>query len=76
MRLELDHRFQYRLRSKRQTSRFGLHLKQLMDTLQQFVFKNDRQVDDYFVRVIRGAENPNQQIIVYKTTCSLGGKQL
>jgi Holliday junction resolvase RusA-like endonuclease len=52
------------------------YLKQLLDSLQKFVVKNDRQFDDYFVHVERGAEKPNQQIIVYRTRCSLGGKQL
>lgn len=52
------------------------YLKQLLDALQGFVFKNDRQIDDYFVRVIRDAPIPNQQIIVYRTKCSLGGKQV
>jgi Holliday junction resolvase RusA-like endonuclease len=52
------------------------YLKQLLDSLQKFVFKNDRQVDRIFVDVQRGAEKPNQQIIVYRTQCSLGGKQI
>jgi Holliday junction resolvase RusA-like endonuclease len=52
------------------------YLKQLLDSLQKFVFKNDRQVDDYFVRVIREAPIPNQQIVVYRTQCSLGGRQI
>lgn len=52
------------------------YVKQLMDTLQAYVFKNDRQVDKLFVHVERGAEKPNQQIIVYKTLCSLAGRKL
>jgi Holliday junction resolvase RusA-like endonuclease len=52
------------------------YTKQLLDSLQQFVFKNDRQVDRLFVHVERDAEKPNQQVIVYRTKCSLGGKQI
>lgn len=52
------------------------YLKQLLDALQGYVFKNDRQIDKLFAIVERGAEKPNQQIIVYKTHCSLGGKQI
>jgi Holliday junction resolvase RusA-like endonuclease len=51
-------------------------LKQLLDALQGFVFKNDRQVDKIFAHVERDAEKPNQQIIVYRTRCSLGGKRI
>lgn len=52
------------------------YLKQLLDTLQAYVFKNDRQVDKIFAHVERTVEKPNQQIIVYRTRCSLGGKQI
>jgi Holliday junction resolvase RusA-like endonuclease len=52
------------------------YLKQLLDSLQGFVFKNDRQVDKIFVHVERDAEQPNQQIIVYRTTNALGGRKV
>ena len=52
------------------------YLKQLLDALTDYVFKNDRQIDKLFAIVERGAEKPNQQIIVYRTQCSLGGKQI
>lgn len=52
------------------------YLKQLLDALQGYVFKNDRQVDKIFAHVERDAAKPNQQVIVYRTRCSLGGKQI
>lgn len=52
------------------------YIKQLLDSLQGFVFKNDRQVDRVFAQVDRGFEKPNQQIVVYRCPNSLGGKQL
>ena len=51
------------------------YVKQLLDSLQGFVFKNDRQVDRLFAQVDRGYEKPNQQIVVYRCPNSLGGKQ-
>jgi Holliday junction resolvase RusA-like endonuclease len=50
------------------------YTKQLLDSLQGFVFKNDRQVDEIYVTVIRGAAKPNLQLLVYPVVNSLGGK--
>jgi Holliday junction resolvase RusA-like endonuclease len=52
------------------------YVKQLLDALQKFVFKNDRQVDKLFAQVERNAAKPNQQVIVYRVPNSLGGKQI
>jgi Holliday junction resolvase RusA-like endonuclease len=52
------------------------YLKQALDALQNFVFKNDRQVDDYYVRVYRGSDAPNQQILVWKTLSAFAGRQI
>jgi Holliday junction resolvase RusA-like endonuclease len=52
------------------------YTKQLLDSLQGYVFKNDRQVDKIFVQVEREANQPNQQIVVYRTRCALGGRKI
>ncbi|MGB2633899.1 MAG: RusA family crossover junction endodeoxyribonuclease [Candidatus Acidiferrum sp.] len=52
------------------------YLKQLLDALNGFVVKNDRQFDDYFVRVYRGAEKPNQQVIVWRGLSPFAGRQI
>jgi Holliday junction resolvase RusA-like endonuclease len=52
------------------------YVKQLLDSLQKFVFKNDRQVDKLFAQVERNAVKPNQQVIVYRTPNSLAGRKI
>jgi Holliday junction resolvase RusA-like endonuclease len=50
--------------------------KQILDSTQGFVFQNDAQVDEVWKRAIRGADKPNLQLIIYRTKCSLGGKEI
>ncbi len=50
--------------------------KQLLDSLQKFVFKNDRQVDEIYAKVWRKVEKPNQQVLVWRKTSSLGGRPI
>lgn len=55
---------------------FDNYLKQTCDSIQGFVFHNDRQVDESYALVVRDAEKPNLQLIVWRKTSSLGGKQI
>lgn len=52
------------------------YTKQILDSLQGFVFWNDRQIDEIYVTVNRGAAKPNLQLLVYPVVNSLGGKTI
>ena len=52
------------------------YTKQILDSLQGFVFWNDRQIDEIYVTVNRGMAKPNLQLLVYPVVNSLGGKTI